>query len=235
MELFLIRHGESSNNALESRLGEAYPRQRSQDPELTEKGEQQAACTAAFLARGGHLYPAEREAIRPFVDQLYCSPMIRALHTAQFIGRVLGLRPEVWPEIHEVGGIYLDQGDEKVGFPGQTRSQILQRFPEAALPPQINEAGWWNRGFEEAYQGQGRAIGVAQVLRRRAGEKQRLALISHGDFMSNLLKALGDQLPWPGGYYEHGNTGITRLDFSPEGRMVVKYLNRVDHLPEELV
>lgn len=235
MELFLIRHGESTNNSLEMVLGENYLNGRSQDPELTEKGERQAACAAAFLAGGGHLHPAERATGRPFLDQLYCSAMIRALHTAQLIGKALGLRPQVWLDIHEVGGIYLDQGEEQVGFPGQTRSQLLERFPEAALPSQLTEAGWWNRGFEEPHQGQGRAIGVAQELRRRAGESRRIGLVSHGDFMNNLLKALGDQLPWPGGYYEHVNTGITRIDLPPAGRMVVKYLNRADHLPAELL
>lgn len=234
MELFLIRHGESRNNLLEALAGGDPAPQRHQDPELTEKGERQAACAAEFLAKGGHLGAAERQEGRPFLDQLYCSPMIRALHTAQFMGQALRLLPELWVEIHEVGGIYLDQGDEKVGYPGQKRSQILQRFPGYGLPPQLTEQGWWKGGFEEPHQGQGRAIGVAQILRRRSGERCRIGLVSHGDFMSNLLKALADQLPGPGLYYEHRNTGITRLDFSPEGRVVVKYLDRVDHLPEEL-
>jgi broad specificity phosphatase PhoE len=46
MELFLIRHGESTNNALEDWT------QRVEDPLLTERGERQAERTAAHLAAG---------------------------------------------------------------------------------------------------------------------------------------------------------------------------------------
>lgn len=237
MELYLIRHGESRNNVIESAdPGSATAREsRHQDPELTAKGERQAEEVAAFMGRGGHLYPEDRQQHRPALDQLYCSPMIRALHTAQFIGRALGVRPQVWVDIHEMGGIYLDQDGGKVGFPGQSRSQLLERFPEAQLPPQITEQGWWKGGFEEVHLGQGRAIGVARQLRRMSGNGERVGLVSHGDFLNGLLKALEDQLPGTGTYWEHRNTGITRLDFEPGGRIVLKYLNRVDHLPVELL
>lgn len=237
MEVYLIRHGQSQNNVLESALpgSPAAQGRRHQDPELTAKGERQARCAAGFIAQGGHLYPDERQASRPMLDQLYCSPMIRALHTAQLIGRTLGLRPLVWVDLHEMGGIYLDQDGGKVGFPGQGRSQIQARFPETQLPPEVTEEGWWQGGYEEVYRAQGRAIGVAHQLRRMSGNGGRVGLVSHGDFLNGLLKALEDQLPGAGTYWEHRNTGITRLDFEPSGRMILKYLNRVEHLPAELL
>ena len=86
MDLFLIRHGESTNNAL------ADVSQRVADPELTAKGRVQAERVAAYLAEGLHLAPAERAEDRPFFDQLYCSPMIRTLHTAQAIEQAMGYR-----------------------------------------------------------------------------------------------------------------------------------------------
>jgi broad specificity phosphatase PhoE len=237
MEVYLIRHGQSANNLIESALPGTSESQgsRHQDPELTAKGERQAQCAAEFLARGGHLYPDERRAARPLLDQLYCSAMIRALRTAQFIGKALGLRPQVWVDLHEMGGIYLDEAGGKVGCPGQTRSEILARFPEAELPAQITEQGWWQGGFEEVHQAQGRAIGAAKALRAMAGGSGRIGLVSHGDFLNGLLKALEDQLPGSGTYWEHRNTGITRLDFEPGGRMILRYLNRVEHLPAELI
>jgi broad specificity phosphatase PhoE len=237
MEVYLIRHGQSANNVIESALpgSPAAQASRHQDPELTARGERQAQCAAAFLVRGGHLYPDEHQPQRPVLDQLFCSPMIRALHTAQFIGQALDLRPEVWVDIHEMGGIYLDQDGGKMGFPGQGRSQLRARFPEVQLPPEIREEGWWRGGFEEVPQAQGRAIGVASQLRRMAGNGGRVGLVSHGDFLNALLKALENQLPSTGTYWEHRNTGITRLDFEPSGRMVLRYLNRIEHLPAELL
>ena len=85
MELFLIRHGQSTNNALEDWT------QRVEDPLLTESGLRQAEHTAAHLAAGLHLHPSNRAARRPLLDRLYCSPMIRAMQTAQTIGRSLGV------------------------------------------------------------------------------------------------------------------------------------------------
>ena len=68
-----------------------------------------------------------------------------------------------------------------------------------------------------------------------AGDSPIQAIFLHGDFLNGLLKALEDQLPGSGTYWEHRNTGITRLDFEPGGRMVLRYLNRVEHLPAELL
>lgn len=237
MEVYLIRHGQSDNNVIESALpgSPAARGTRHQDPELTAKGVRQAQSAAAFLAQEGHLYPEERSAGQPAFDQFFCSPMVRALHTAQYIGEALGVQPQVWVDLHEMGGIYLEQDGAKVGFPGQSRSQIQARFPEAQLPPQVSEQGWWQGGYEEVYQAQGRAIGVARQLRNMAANGRRIALVSHGDFLNGLLKALEDQLPGSGTYWEHRNTGITRLDFEPGGRMVLRYLNRVEHLPAELL
>ena len=114
MDLFLIRHGESSNNAL------ADVSLRVADPELTEKGRDQIEYAADYIGKGLHLYPEEREEGQPGLDRLYCSAMIRAMHTAEPIGKALGMAPEIWVDIHETGGI----------FRGGTRQGRLSR-PDA--------------------------------------------------------------------------------------------------------
>ena len=230
MDLFLIRHGESSNNALED--GSL----RVADPELTEKGQTQAECVASHLKEGLHLYPGERESGRPPLDKLYCSAMVRAMHTAQYIGRALDLEPEVWVDIHEIGGIYLDHGGERgtVGYPGLTRGEVAARFPETLASAEVGEDGWWNKDVETWYQGQGRAIGVAGDLVTRAGEQARIGLVSHGGFMNLFLMALGNQLPGNGIYYEHDNTAITRIALEPQHLVIFEYINRTEHLPKEL-
>jgi probable phosphoglycerate mutase len=230
VELFIIRHGESANNALQDAS------QRVKDPELTAKGERQAEHVAEFLQTGGHLRPSERGTAAP-LDQLYCSAMIRALQTAQPIGKATGLRAEVWVDIHEIGGIYLDHGGEKglVGYSGQTQSEIQRRFDGYQLPDEIGENGWWNRDMESLAESQGRAIAVASALQRRAGEQTRIGLVSHGAFTSCLLQALAGGLPNEQLYYDHYNTAITRISFSAKGQMTVVYQNRAEHLPDELV
>ena len=231
MDLFLIRHGESTNNAL------ADVSQRVADPELTALGRAQAGQVAAYLAEGLHLAPAERTEDRPFFDRLYCSPMIRTLHTAQAIGQAMELRSEIWVAIHEMGGIYLDHGGERgvVGYPGLTRAEIAARFPTSVASAEVGEDGWWDAGRETDQQAQQRAIGVAADLLARAGEeKTRIGFVTHGGFMSLLLEALGNQAPNDGTYYEHENTAITRIALAPGGTTVVKYLNRTEHLSDEL-
>ena len=80
MHLFLIRHGQSFNNALED------PVQRVADPELTEKGFKQARIVASYIADGLHLQLNERKD-GAGLDKLFCSPMIRTLETAKPISR----------------------------------------------------------------------------------------------------------------------------------------------------
>ena len=233
MELFIIRHGQSINNA----LPEEHLSQRHKDPALTEIGEKQAECVAPFLAAGRHLTPGERAAGGRRFDELYCSPMLRAMQTAEPIARELGMAPEVWVDIHESGGIYLDHGGEGgvVGYPGQTRKEMQERFPGYELPMEVGEQGWWHHGLEEQHWCHGRAIGVASALLERASEDRRIGLVSHGGFMDALLKALGRQLPGNGLHYAHHNTAITRVGFAPQGRINIHYMNRVDHLPTELL
>ncbi len=229
MDLFLIRHGESTNNAL------ADVSQRVADPELTANGRAQAKRVAAYIVEGLHLNPAERAEGRPFLDRLYCSPMIRALHTAQEIGQAMESRSEIWVAIHEMGGIYLDHGGERgaVGYPGLMRAEIAARFPTSVASAEVGEDGWWDVGRETDQQAQRRAVDVATDLLARAGEKTRLGLVTHGGFMSLLLSALGNQVLDDGTYYEHDNTAITRVALAP-GTTVVKYINRTEHLPDEL-
>ena len=229
MELFLIRHGESTNNALTDIS------QRVADPELTAKGRVQAERVAAYLAEGLHLAPAEREEDRPFFDRLYCSAMVRALHTAQAIGQAMESAPEIWVATHEMGGIYLDHGGERgtVGYPGLTRAEIAARFPTSVAPAEVGEDGWWDAGMETEQQAQRRAMNVAADLLARAGEETRVGLVTHGGFISLLLSALDNQAMDDDSYYGHENTAITRIALAP-GDTVIKYINRTEHLPDEL-
>ena len=240
MQLFIIRHGQSANNVLEDETRRTF------DPPLTELGVQQADRLAQRLATSresrfnvGSGFAGDLGANDFAITHLYCSAMHRALQTAAPVAQALGLRPEVWIDVHEQGGIYLDHDGAKSGFPGKTRREILDEFPDYGLPETITDAGWYDvaRGYEEMHTGAGRAIKVAMDLRRRAvGEYRdaRIAIITHGTFIDLMLKAFVGQLPNRQYFFSHYNTGITRLDITPE-YLLVRYVNRIDHLPTELI
>lgn len=165
--------------------------------------------------------------------------MHRALQTAAPLAQALGLKPEVWIDIHEQGGIYLTQDGVPTGFPGRTRREILGEFPDYVLPEAVTDQGWYDamRGYEEMPASAGRAIKVAMELRRRAENEfkdARIAIITHGTFIDLMLKAFLGMLPNRQFYFTHYNTAITRIDFQHD-YLLVRYVNRVDHLPAEMI
>jgi len=241
MILYIIRHGQSTNNALHKISSRVY------DPALTDMGQKQAARVAEHLATAkqtAYRFDDTKEgAIRSTVEgfgisKLYCSAMYRAMLTARPIGKALGLEPEVWVDIHESGGMYLKkEGQEPVGYPGKTRAEILAEFPNYILPERVTEKGWWrvDAGREDWPACQGRAIRVANQLRDRTDSKERIAMVSHGGFMDALIKAITNQLPGEHVFYHHFNTSITRIDFHPNRHRDIRYINRIDHLSREMV
>ncbi len=247
MELYIIRHAQSTNNALKN------PRFRINDPALTALGHQQAELVAQHLADGVNLemtvgisdedtHVNRRRGYK--LTRLYCSAMHRAMLTANHIGQATGLTPEIWLDIHEAGGIfdgYPDGGifdgnpdrGNLVGQAGRSRAEILAEFPHFNLPPEITETGWWNKPHEDWAACLGRAIRVADELGRMARDAnpaERVAMVSHGGFIDALLKALTNQVPGHQVFHHHFNTAITRLDIEKDGYLHVRYINRVPHL-----
>lgn len=242
MELYIVRHGQSTNNV--SMIYDAKDREA--DPPLTELGIKQAVKVADYLASAENFdhwierRTEERETMQGFgITRLFCSPMLRTLQTSLPISKALNLQPEVWPDLHEHGGLHLDSGDERgiLGFPGLGRSTMMEQFPDYILHESIIEAGWYDhsRGVEDTGSAMARAIRVAGVLKAQANSQQRIALVIHGTFADALIKALLNILPNHDLYFLMYNTGITRIDFRHDGRIVPRYINRVAHLlPEEV-
>ncbi len=244
MELFIIRHAQSANNALSDQTLRVV------DPALTDLGRRQAELLAAHLAAGAdhESQPCETEPPNGGngacfgITRLAVSPMHRTLLTTRPIARALDLRPEVWPDIYEHGGMWLDHGGERgiAGYPGLSRAEILACLPDASLPQTITDAGWYDPGLgqeplERAY---GRACQVATALQdiaAHAPATERIALITHGGFSSLLLSALfGIPLAAPV-FFHHDNTGITWIRFRERGRIRLRYMNRVAHLPADMI
>jgi broad specificity phosphatase PhoE len=171
---------------------------------------------------------------------LYASPMVRALQTAHPIAAALGMGVEVWTDVHEHGGMFLEESDGTLtGYGGLTRAQMQAQFPTYHLPAHITADGWWDaaRGRETWADFYGRALRVALALQARAETNERIAIVCHGLFMDALLKALTQQLPpQPHAiFFAHWNTAITRVDFNERPDLLrLHYHNRIEHLPAEL-
>jgi broad specificity phosphatase PhoE len=246
MELYIIRHAQSMNNAFMD-----DPDKRVADPDLTEVGLKQAQRVAQFLAEEMNLEELvryrfdapERQQHHPHqITHVYCSPMYRTLKTALPISEALDVVPEVWLDLHEHGGLFIENGDGIIeGDPGLTRSQILTEFARYMLPDNITETGWWDpaAGREDPSLASARAIRVAGTLRNRAMDEatanDKIALVSHGMFIDSLLKALWNALPNDTHYFNHYNTAVTRVDFHNNGLLSFRYVNRVTHLTPDLI
>ena len=238
MRFYFIRHGQSVNNAIYDATGRSDGR--SEDPVLTEIGQQQARLLADFIrANDTRASGLEQKPKRDYFgfSHLYTSLTLRSVHTGTAVGEALKIPLVAWPEIHETGGIYLEDplSGEFKGQPGKTRSFFKENYPKMVLPDSLTDEGWWNRPYESEQERQFRAKNVLQVLlERHAGTDDRVAIISHGGFYVELMRQIfsvtGEKI-----WFFLNNTGITRIDFDPDGVAVLVYHNRTDHLPDRLL
>jgi 2,3-bisphosphoglycerate-dependent phosphoglycerate mutase len=239
MQLYFIRHAQSINNALWDSTGTNIGR--SEDPGITETGFRQAEILAGFLVQGSPSLPAFNGDLQNragfHLTHLYTSLMLRAVTTTAIISQRLGMRPAAWKDLHENGGIYLDDKvtGEPQGLPGKPRSYFERYFPELQLPADLGEEGWWNRPWESSEERTVRAKRFLQeLLKRHGGTEDRVGVVSHGAFFNRLL---GEILRLPtrdGLWFMLNNCAVTRIDFR-EDEVALIYTNRADFLPDDLV
>lgn len=212
MELFLIRHAQSQNNALpESR--------RVEDPGLTELGQQQAELLGEWI-------PQLK------LTKLFTSPFRRTLQTTEPIRKATSLTPLVKTELHEQGGCYRGHTlDSMRGAPGMNRAEIEETFSGYEVVSDFEGQGWWgSKPFENT-----------RVARRRAGEllkwtqeefshtNERVAYVMHADIKVFFLEHIYS-VPLSGPY----NTSVTSLEITPDETRLVDF-NRVGHLTNKLL
>ncbi len=237
LQFFFIRHAQSSNNVLWDTTGSSNGRKA--DPELSQLGFRQAERLAQFLKDGnpdgGIVDPAHP--IGFGLTHLYCSLMVRAVATGSIVARTLGLPLMAWEDLHEEGGIYLEnETGERVGQAGHTRDYFVRHFPELLLPAGFPAGGWWdNRPYEAEADRPVRAQRVlAALLKRHGGTDDRVAIFSHGGFYNWFMKAvIGDPVAWEV-WFRLNNTAITRIHFFDRAAEIV-YMNNTSFLSADLV
>ncbi len=195
MYLFLVRHAQAR-------------RDQGSDPDLTEVGERQAKLVGNRLSDQG-------------IEMLLCSPLRRALRTAEIISQALGISPVVWPDLMESWD----------GSDAMTRSRIASMYP--SYTTDFPER-WWPESERETdlY---ARASRLEQKMRLLGEDTDRtIAAVSHGTFGAVLISTfLGAP---PSGYtrFSQHNCCVSILDIRP-GRAKLYRGNDVAHLPPELL
>jgi 2,3-bisphosphoglycerate-dependent phosphoglycerate mutase len=244
--LYLIRHAQSENNAIWDGSGDHQPG-RKPDPEITATGHRQAEQLAAHLAHP-HSEPRQhpfREAAHARYDltHVYCSLMTRSILTAEYIARACALPLEALPDIFEKHGIFeADEQGNLRGLPGPGKRYFRERFAGLELPAGLGDEGWWNRPAEDEAAFLERMRGVVASLRERLdGSDDNIAMVAHGDFIDQFVNELMGVVRHRPNYDTHWvanwtfhNTSISRIDFV-DGAHNVVYLNRIDHLPNDLI
>jgi 2,3-bisphosphoglycerate-dependent phosphoglycerate mutase len=212
MDLYLVRHAQSQNNALPERLRVA-------DPGLTELGHEQAARLA--------------ERVRSLqLTRLITSPFRRALETTEHLRSATGLVPEVRVALHETGGCM--EGVEPatmVGQPGLSREQILAEFRDYQIEPSLDGDGWWQC---QPYETVDRArLRAAQLLAATQAEfahtRERVAFVMHGDFQLLFLRRF-HSIPLVLAL----NASVTHVHLTPDQTELIEF-NSVAHLTDEMV
>lgn len=212
MQLYLIRHAQSQNNALPEE-------DRVEDPGLTELGQQQAEHLGEWISTLK-------------LTRLITSPFRRTLLTTEPIRRATSLIPEVRIDLHEQGGCYSGHDfTTKLGRPGMTRREIEAEFLGYRVADDIDGAGWWqSKPYETWEDARIRAARLLEATCREfAHTDERVAYVMHADIKRLFLSRLHtDPLEVP------CNTSVTEIEFT-EDSIALRKFNRIEHLPIHMV
>jgi len=220
MELYLIRHAESANNARPT-----Y--ERVEDPDITAVGRLQATHLARWL-----------ETLK--IDGFITSPFRRTLQTAAAVLDATVHRLDVWHNVFERGGCFRGYDEATLaGAMGMGRADILKLMGGHAerclLDETILDTGWWGgKDRETDEQAKRRAAEVCQRLQARFCDGQVVVLLIHADLKRLMLEALlNDQVDVSqlGALRNAGVSKVNRID----GRWQLDYFNSVTHLPARLI
>lgn len=254
MQFYFVRHAQSADNLFVAQnadkgvtstgLDQSYINRQS-DPELSPAGNKQIQHLNQFVAKRTGDVATNDDVWHDLshvnalpLTHVYSSLMVRSMETALAIAKGANLKPAAWIDLHETGGIW--EGDEEtgkpVGKPGNNRAYFEERFPDFDLPASLGEEGWWNKPMERSADVKIRADRFTKDLFEKHGSTDdHVAAVGHGLFYSYVMNRL---LRIPSGTkvrFAVNNVAITRLDFLDNDVVMMRYQNRTDFLPSDLI
>lgn len=239
MRLFFIRHGQSENNALWVNTQSSLDRV--SDPRLTETGKKQVKAAADYLKKlfnsDNHDLADPSIAFQGEVIHIYCSLMERAIESGLIIANKLSLPLHGHLDIHENGGLYLEDplSAARMGEAGKSPDAFKKKYPDLILPDGINPEGWWSRPFEERETRRERAKKVVDDLIKRYGNSAATVIfISHVGFYNYFLRAILELKDVTEIWFDLNNAAITLFEIN-EGLIKLVYCNRSDFMLKDLV
>ena len=183
MKLYLVRHGETDWN-LQNRI------QGQTDTPLNEQGRRQAQELAMKLKEKHH------------ISSLYSSRQKRAFETAQVVGRMIGLEPQIRQGLEEIS----------LGkWEGYTWRQVREQIPEAY------QAWYNNRRYQVPPQGESYQQLLDRLLPTLADLMEKnggnVLAVTHSAVIMTLLSFVYDT-PFEdmAKNYKTGNTGIVEIE-----------------------
>jgi len=204
--LYLIRHGENTANITKEFS------HRLVDYSLTPKGVLQAQQTAEYFKN--------RQ-----IDAIYCSPLKRAIETAEIIGQAIGIRPVIMEEFREVnvGALEMLGGSPENWA---THDSIVRAWFEGQPEVLFPEGENYHMLLERM------RSGVTQILREQDGGKS--IIVGHGGIFTFTLKDIcrNVDLAMLIASYGH-NCSITEIEMhAVDGQLdgVLKRWAAFDHL-----
>jgi 2,3-bisphosphoglycerate-dependent phosphoglycerate mutase len=204
--LFLIRHGENPANITKEFS------HRLVDYSLTPKGVLQAQQTGDYFKRQQ-------------IDAIYCSPLKRAIETAEIIGQAIGVQPVVMEEFREVNvGALEALGGSTENW--ATHDSIVRAWFEGQADLMFPEGENYHTLLERM------RSGVARILREQEGK--RTIIVGHGGIFTFTLKDICREVDLAALMTNYGhNCSITEIEMQiADGQLdgVLKRWAAFDHL-----
>ena len=238
MKLYFVRHGQSKNNYMYIK-NQSY-RGRVADPEITDVGQQQMTLSGQFLKSclfGGKtnngIQPWDNKKTNGF---LYCSLLERSIQSGVILSEQLGLPLMVNVDIHENGGMfdYYEENNERIGRPGRTKKEILEKYPNLIMSDGINSGSWWNKPFEDMEKSRMRAFRLIDELNENhSNPNDHVIWVSHGDFYNTFLQCL-ISIKRDDVWFDMYNGAVTLIEFESDGIKIV-FDNYFGFLPDNLI
>lgn len=199
LEIFYIRHGDTSGADCGSR--------HKCDIDLTPLGLQQAELLGRRF-EGVHF------------DAILCSPLVRAVRTANAACALLDNAPpiEIMPELIENGTL--------PEYPGCDINMLKEYNPDVKLCDDVVIEKFGNKTDEE---NDARALKLIEYIKTRFTFGQRVMVVAHGSFGNHFIPAAvgireGDFI------FSINNTSVTKIKYTPDGKQRISFMNDVTHL-----